>query len=114
MARAEGLAQGCAGYIPSQFFPDRTPGSSVGKFRCETLESRTFPDESIDLHVTQDVIEHVLHPERLFAEIARTLKPGGAHIFTVPLVNKERPSRPRARMAEDGTVRNPYLLSASP
>jgi hypothetical protein len=30
------------------------------------------------------VFEHVLHPARAFAEVARTLRPGGAHVFTLP------------------------------
>jgi SAM-dependent methyltransferase len=61
--------------------------------RCENLEALTFRDSSIDLHVTQDVFEHIFNPEAAFREIARTLCPGGAHIFTVPLVEKERVSR---------------------
>jgi SAM-dependent methyltransferase len=85
-------------YIPSQYFPDKEPGSIVGKFRCENLESLTFADESIDLHVTQDVLEHIFHPSKVFKEIARTLKPGGFHICTVPLVNKDKPSKLRARI----------------
>jgi hypothetical protein len=100
------LSQECVQYIPSQFFPGRALGSTMGKFRCENLEALTFPDESIDLHVTQDVLEHVFNPGQVFKEIARTLKPGGAHVFTVPLVNKEKPSRRRARMGDDGTIVN--------
>ncbi|NTU57209.1 MAG: class I SAM-dependent methyltransferase, partial [Anaerolineales bacterium] len=98
------LSQECSQYIPSQFFPDQKPGSIVGKFRCENLESLTFADESIDLHVTQDVLEHVFHPSKVFREIARTLKPGGAHIFTVPLVNKYNPSKLRAQLSDDGQI----------
>lgn len=94
----------CRDYIPSQYFPDRAPGSMVGEFRCENLEALSFADESIDLHVSQDVMEHVFHPERVFREIARTLRPGGAHVFTVPIVNGHRPSARRARMAADGAV----------
>jgi SAM-dependent methyltransferase len=56
----------------------------------------SFDNESIDLHITQDVLEHVFHPSKVFKETARTLKPGGMHIFTVPLVNKAFPSRLRA------------------
>jgi SAM-dependent methyltransferase len=55
-----------------------------GDQRSEDLEQLTFDDESFDLTITQDVFEHVLRPERAFAEIARTLKPTGAHVFTVP------------------------------
>jgi SAM-dependent methyltransferase len=94
----------CSQYIPSQYFADQEPGSIVGKFRCEDLEALTFADESIDLHVTQDVLEHVFHPSKVFREIARTLKPGGAHIFTVPIVNKYKQSRLRARIGDDGNI----------
>ncbi len=99
------LARECSRYIASQYFSGHAPGSRVGGgVRCENLEALTFPDESIDLHVTQDVLEHVFHPSRVFREVARTLKPGGMHIFTVPLVNKWRPSRVRARMENKGII----------
>jgi hypothetical protein len=35
----------------------------------EDLEALTFPDESFDLVITQDVFEHVLRPAKAFAEI---------------------------------------------
>jgi SAM-dependent methyltransferase len=100
------LAQECPRYQASQCFPDVLPGASRDGVRCENLEALTFADESLDLHVTQDVIEHVFHPSKVFREIARTLKPGGAHIFTVPLVNKTAPSRVRARIDESGRIVN--------
>ena len=43
-------------------------------------------------------------PKKAFQEIARVLKPGGAHIFTVPLVNKGQPSACRAARAESGEI----------
>jgi SAM-dependent methyltransferase len=98
------LSRECPRYIPSQFFPERKPGSMFGEYRCENLEALTFADESIDLHVTQDVLEHVLNPSQVFSEIARTLKPGGMHIATVPLVNKHRPSQRRALPGGDGEI----------
>lgn len=79
------LARECPGYIPSQYFPAASPGGEQDGFRNENLEKITFPDNSFDLTITQDVMEHVLNPDRAFAEIARTLKPGGAHLFTLPL-----------------------------
>ena len=94
----------CKQYIPSQFFPDTPLGSVKNGIRCENLEALTFADDSIDLHITQDVMEHVLHPSKVWKEIARTLKPGGAHIFTVPIVNKTKPSNLRARVNEHGQV----------
>jgi SAM-dependent methyltransferase len=94
----------CRGYLPTQYYPGVTPGTVHDGFRCENLEALTFKDESIDLHVTQDVFEHVLAPEKAFGEIARTLKPGGAHVFTTPLVNKDRPSLPRARRGKGDAI----------
>lgn len=98
------LAQKCTNYIPTQFFPHYASGSFVGKTRCENMEALSFDDESVDLHVTQDVLEHVFHPSKFFSEIARTLKPGGVHIFTVPIVNKSNPSRFRARISDIGEI----------
>jgi hypothetical protein len=36
--------------------------------------------------------------------LARSLKVGGAHIFTVPLVNKEAPTRMRVEVEETGEL----------
>lgn len=98
------FARECRNYVPSHFFPDRPLGSAVGQYRCENLERLTFANDSIDLHITQDVFEHVLRPEKAIAEIARTLKRGGAHIFTAPLVNKDAPTRMRVTVGESGEV----------
>lgn len=101
------LASECPNYVSSQWIPAQGVGTTVGGVRCENLESLTFKDGEFDLHVTQDVLEHVFHPEKAFAEIARTLAPGGLHIFTTPLVNKH--SRTVQRASEsDGNVS--YLL----
>src|SRR5271168_4344709 len=78
------LARECHHYTPSHFFPDVAPGGFKNGVRCENLEEQTFADASFDLVVTSDVFEHVLDPARGFSEIARTLRPGGAHVFTVP------------------------------
>jgi SAM-dependent methyltransferase len=86
------LAQENRRYVASQFFPGVTTGKMVGDVRCENLEALSFPDNSIDLHVTQDVFEHIFNPEAAFREVARTLRPGGAHIFTTPLVQKAESS----------------------
>jgi SAM-dependent methyltransferase len=96
------LASECKGYVPSQFFPDTPPGASRGGVRCENLEQLTFDDESFDLHITQDVMEHVARPLVAFREIARTLRKGGAHVFTVPVVRGMQPSRMRIALRDDG------------
>jgi SAM-dependent methyltransferase len=98
------LQQHAHEYLGTQFYPGVTLGKMHRGFRCEDLERLTFPDASFDLHISQDVLEHVFHPEAAFKEIARTLRPGGMHIFTVPLVNKTRPTEVCARLRPDGTI----------
>lgn len=83
-ASSKKIARECRHYIGTHFFPDVESGRMHRGFRCENLEAQTFAHESFDLVITQDVLEHILHPDRAFSEIARTLKPGGAHLFTVP------------------------------
>ena len=62
----------------------------------------TFQDESFDLFITQDVFEHVMEPNKAFKEIERVLKPGGAHVFTVPWYHTLPKTLQRARINEDG------------
>jgi len=83
-ASSEKLRRECPNYLASHFFPEVTPGEMKHGFGSENLEQQTFKDAEFDLVVTQDVFEHILDPARAFSEIARTLKPDGAHVFTVP------------------------------
>lgn len=96
----------CADYTASHYDPSVPFGEChpVRNYRSENLEALTFADEAFDLVVTQDVMEHVLDPERAFAEIARVLRPGGAHLFTTPLVNELRPSERCAVVDSEGEI----------
>ena len=98
------LARDCAGYLPTQYFPNVPPGEKKGGVRCEDLERQTFADESFDLVVTQDVMEHVFHPEKAHREIWRTLKPGGMHIHTTPIFKHRVTTERRAWLSPDGTI----------
>lgn len=97
------LKSSCRQYISSQFHPDQPFGEIVGGHRNEDLEKQTFADASFDIVVTQDVLEHVYDPAKALREIARTLKPGGSHIFSVPLVNKHHPTQVWATRNADGS-----------
>lgn len=83
-ASSDKLAKECRGYLPTHYYTDALPGTVTRGIRCEDLENQTFPDNTFDLVITQDVLEHVFDPAKAIAEIARTIKPGGAHVFTVP------------------------------
>ena len=100
---SERFRKECEQYSASQYYPGATPGVSIGHFRNENLESLTLADQSVDIFITQDVLEHVYSPAAAFREIGRVLRPGGAHIFTVPLVNKHRPSQIWATLNDDGS-----------
>lgn len=84
------LRKQCRAYIATQYFPKHENGTIINNFRNEDLERQTFKDEIFDIVITQDVMEHLYNPANAFREIARTLKKGGAHIFTVPIINKFR------------------------
>lgn len=92
-------------YIASHWDATRPPGEQPtgGDLRNESIELQTFENEIFDLVITQDAFEHLFDPEKAMREIARTLRPGGAHICTVPLVNKHKPTVRRASI-RDGAV----------
>ncbi len=98
------LARHCVDYIPSQFYPDAPRGSLRDGVRCEDLEQQTFADESFDLVITQDVMEHIFHPDRAYREIWRTLKPGGLYLHTTPIYKDRVTSERRASIGGDGKV----------
>jgi SAM-dependent methyltransferase len=83
-AMLEKFRKECPGYVASHFYPELPVGAEKNGFVCQDLEKQSFATGSFDLVITQDVLEHVLEPQLALREIARTLKPGGAHVFTVP------------------------------
>lgn len=100
------LREQCKHYTATQYDPDLGFGKThpTKGYRSEDLEKQTFADEEFDLVITQDVMEHIFETEAAFREIHRTLKPGGAHIFTTPLVNQDKPSQRRAERKPDGSI----------
>ncbi|HFR4157421.1 class I SAM-dependent methyltransferase [Bacillus cereus] len=95
------LLKNCKNYTYSQYFRNYPFGQYFQGIRCENLEDMTFEDESFDLFITQDVFEHVMTPNKAFKEIERVLKPGGAHVFTVPWYHTLTKTVQRARMNQE-------------
>jgi SAM-dependent methyltransferase len=88
-------------YTPTFFRENVPPGTRRDDgVICQDITNLTFADESLDLIVSSDVLEHVPDLQAAFNESARTLRPGGCHIFTAP----PRPrTRQRARVI-NGTI----------
>jgi SAM-dependent methyltransferase len=98
------IQKSCQTYVPTQFFQDIPSGEYKDGMRCENLEAMTFADNSFDLMVTQDVFEHVMNPAAAFKEIERVLRPGGAHIFTMPWYPKLEKSTQRAAIVDEQII----------
>lgn len=97
-------------------FLDRLPdlhyseyGSLDPDTPSEDLMCLSYPRDHFDYVLTSDTLEHVPDFDRALAEIRRVLKPGGKHIFNIPVI-WGRNTRQRANIV-DGTVK--FLLPPS-
>src|SRR5262245_57764695 len=88
----------CKNYSFSYFFENVSRGAFESGIRCEDIESLTFPDETFDIFITQDVLEHVFRPDRALQEISRVLRSGGIHVFTTPKHKSLASSYARAKL----------------
>ncbi|WP_229801495.1 class I SAM-dependent methyltransferase [Tateyamaria omphalii] len=77
--------QSLPNYTQTYFWPELALGElSPQGVRNEDLTRLTFDDNSFDLVLSSDVMEHLFDIEAAFRETLRVLKPGGVHIFTIP------------------------------
>ena len=78
---------GNANYVSSIYSDEHAVGSKIeNNVFCQDLEKTTFLNNSFDIVITEDVLEHVRNYEKAFEEIYRILKNGGLHIFTIPFM----------------------------
>ena len=83
--------------------------SEYGSESSEDLMALSYCDASFDYVLTSDTLEHVPDFDRALAEIRRVLKPGGKHVFTIPII-WERRTRQRAALIDGNIV---HFLPAS-
>jgi SAM-dependent methyltransferase len=99
------LKDECRNYTPTHFFPSGELGSTVKGYRNENIEAQTFPDNSFDIVISLDVMEHLFEPQRAYSEIWRTLRPGGAYVHTFPIHKRQVDAVvTRAVLNEDGSI----------
>jgi SAM-dependent methyltransferase len=91
----------------SEYSSSAKPGSQIkdGVF-CQDVQRLTFEDCKFDICTSTEVFEHVPDDISGFSEINRVLKPGGYHIFSVP-IDIESETQERATL-KDGSII--YLL----
>ncbi len=85
----------CEHYTCSEFFEGIESGDYYEGILCVDLCNIPFDNNTFDIVVSEDVFEHLSDYQKAFNEIRRVLKPGGCHIFTVPL-HEGRPTESRA------------------
>ena len=79
------LLRAAPGYVRCSYLPTIPFGCDIetGYFNID-LQRIDFPDESYDVVLSSDVMEHVRDCDAAHSEILRILKPGGAYLFNVP------------------------------
>lgn len=73
-------------------------GSANPEIPSEDLLNLSYRDNSFDLILNSDVLEHVPDVEQALREIRRVIKPDGVFIFTVPVVWSQEKTRCRATL----------------
>lgn len=72
-------------YTQSFYWENIPLGSYKDGIQCQDLTKLTFPDQSFDIIITSDILEHIRKPQVAFEEIYRVLVFGGYHVFSIPV-----------------------------
>lgn len=92
----------------------RLPGHHLGTWPEVDMQAMGFADDSFDLLVHSDTLEHVPDPLRALAECRRVLRPGGALCFTVPTLpgrmTRSRAGLPPSYHGSPGTGAEDYRV----
>lgn len=78
--------------------------SNSAGFRNEDFTGLSFPDESFDVILSFEVLEHVPDYRRSLAECVRTLRPYGKILLSVPFDTSATSNQIRAQMRADNAI----------
>jgi SAM-dependent methyltransferase len=79
-------------------------GEVIDGARNEDICRLTYADGSFDLVLSSDTLEHVPDFHAALRETRRVLRPGGRHIFTVPIVSSRATTETRAEINDNGEI----------
>lgn len=78
-------------------------GSKDPTIHSEDIQALTYKDNSIDLVLTSDTLEHIPDYKLALNEIHRVLKHSGKHIFTIPVI-WQRTTKRRAELTNNKKI----------
>lgn len=92
--------------LPSLAASDFDPAATTtpGGLKSEDLCRLSYPDAAFDLVLTSESLEHVPDLDAALGEIRRVLRPGGRHVFTVPVLPGTPTTSTRTLIRPDGTL----------
>jgi SAM-dependent methyltransferase len=92
--------------IGSEFLGDNlSPGQIVDGIRHENLQNLSFKNSSLNLVISNDVLEHVPSPRAAFKELARVMRNGAHALMTIPFFPDFDHSVTRAEII-DGEIKH--------
>ena len=99
--RIEGVHEAISGLplLRSSDFADEPSATP-----SEDLAALSYADASFDLVLTSETLEHVPDLALALSEIRRVLRPGGWHLFTIPVRPGVSATFARARINPDGCL----------
>lgn len=88
------------------------PRLTYAEYPEQDLQALSYADASFDLLLTSETLEHVPDYRRALAETRRVLRPGGRHVFTVPVDPRLEQTRSRAGLepVHHGRGGGPFAL----
>ena len=105
VSKLQSLFAGNSGYRRSGYSNTVPSGSELDPgILCVDLQKMPFGNESLNVLISSDVLEHVADDSLSFQEAHRVLRPGGRYIFTVPYAEERVVTQIRAVPVPGGEV----------
>ena len=83
---------------------DLTPGEIKNNIRHEDMTQLSFKDESLEMYLTFECLEHIPFYWKTISEVYRTLKPGGTFLGSFPFDINSKDNLIRAKIDADGNI----------